>query len=416
VKILKGIKVIDVTAYAFVPAAGGVLAHWGADVIKVESPKAPDPMRLIGGTLEPGRSSPTFKHYSRGKRSIAIDLATAEGQDLLYRLAKDADVFLTSYLAPTRRKLKIDVEDIRKINPDIVYARGSGYGPKGPDADRPGFDAIAWWYRSSLGETAMKAADADWPVTMIGHGDGMSGLVLAGGIATALLHRERTGEAVVVDGSLMGTALWFNGLEMIGAQGVPITGVIPGKVRSGPATRKQPGGGVATAMAGPATMQLYQTADYRFINLLFLGDDDRDFIDLCHRIGRAELVTDSRYADRQKRMTNAADLRDLLDAEFASRTLAEWRDVLATARGAWAAVQSREEALVDPQTVANGYMRDVDYPDGGFKLPIPAILFDEDGGEPSPAPDFAEHTDAILSEIGLGPAEIAQMKAQGTIV
>jgi len=412
-RILDGIRVIDVTAYAFVPAAGGVLAHWGADVIKVESPKAPDPMRFIGGSAEPGKSSPSFKHYSRGKRSVAIDLASEDGQELLYRLASKADVFLTSYLAPTRRKLKIDVEHIRAVNPDIVYARGSGYGPNGPDADRPGFDAIAWWYRSSLGETAMKAADADWPVTMIGHGDGMSGLVLAGGICAGLLHRAITGNAPVVDGSLMGTALWFNGLEMIGAQGVPITGQLPGEVRRGPARLKNPGGG-ATPF-GPATMGIYQTADYRFINLLFLGDDDRDFIDFAHRIGRPELVSDPRFGDPRKRFANAADLRAILEQVFAARTLDEWREVLATARGAWAPIQSREEALVDPQTVANGYMRHVDYPGGGFKVPIPAILFDEDGGEPAPAPDFAQHTDSVLSEIGCDAAEIARLRAAGTI-
>ncbi|MCB2059082.1 MAG: CoA transferase, partial [Novosphingobium sp.] len=120
-KILQGIKVLDVTAYAFVPSAGGVMAHWGADVIKVESPKAPDPMRFI--------NVPTFRHYSRGKRSIAINLASDEGRELVYQLAADADVFLTSYLAPTRRKRGIDVEDIRKVNPNIIYARGSGHGP-----------------------------------------------------------------------------------------------------------------------------------------------------------------------------------------------------------------------------------------------------------------------------------------------
>ncbi|MBU6267429.1 MAG: CoA transferase [Sphingomonadales bacterium] len=409
-EILKGIKVVDVTTYAFVPAAGGVLAHWGAEVIKVESPKAPDPMRLIGGSLEPGRSSPTFQHYSRGKKSVGLDLSTDEGRALLYRLVADADVFLTSYLAPTRRKLKIDVDDIRAINPDVIYARGSGYGPNGPDADRPGFDAIAWWYRSSLGETAMKAADADWPVTMIGHGDGMSGLVLAGGICSALFHRERTGHALTVDGSLMGTATWFNGLELIGAQGVPITGAIPGEVRRHKAERKAPGGG---AVAGFATMQIYQTADFRFINLLFLGDDDRDFIDLAHRIGLPELVTDPRYATSGTRLAHSADLRATLDAVFATKPLDEWRAILATARGAWAPIQSAAEALADPQTTANGYMARI--AGGSFDLPIPAILFDEQGGTPPPAPDFAQHTDEVLAGIGVDADERARLRAAGVV-
>lgn len=416
-EILKGIKVVDVTAWAFVPAAGGVLAHWGADVIKVESPKAPDPMRLLGGNLEPGGASPTFKHYSRGKRSIAIDLGSDEGQQLLYRLVKDADVFLTSYLTPTRRKLKIDVEDIRRINPNIIYARGSGYGPMGPDADRPGFDAIAWWYRSSLGATGMKAADSDWPTPMVGHGDGMSGLVLAGGISTALLHRERTGEPLVVDGSLMGTALWFNGLEMIGAQGVPLPGTLPERTPGERAVRKEASkaDGGAPAVLGGATMAIYQTSDGGFLNLLFLGDDDRDFIDLCHRIDRAELVTDPRFAAAAQRQRHALDLRNILDAVFAERPLADWKSVLAKARGAWAPVQSAREVLDDPQTVANGFMRHVNYPDGGFKLPIPAILFNEDGGEPPRAPDFAEHTDTILQDLGCDAGEIARYRAAGIV-
>src|ERR1700759_4752863 len=124
-QILQGFKVVDVTAWAFVPSAGGVLAHWGADVIKVESPNMPDPMRLLGGTLEPGGASTFFKHYSRGKRAVAINLASDEGRELIYKLAAEADVFLTSYLPATRRKLKIDVDDIKAINPNIIYARGS---------------------------------------------------------------------------------------------------------------------------------------------------------------------------------------------------------------------------------------------------------------------------------------------------
>jgi crotonobetainyl-CoA:carnitine CoA-transferase CaiB-like acyl-CoA transferase len=406
-KILEGFKVVDVTAWAFVPSAGGVLAHWGADVIKVESPGAPDPMRTMGGSLEPGLSSPTFRHYSRGKRSIAIDLSRPEGQALLYRLIAEADVFLTSYLAPTRRKLKIDVDDIRNINPKIVYARGSGHGPKGPDADRPGYDALSWWYRGSLGQSAMDLTGETWPPTMIGHGDGMSGMALAGGICAALLHRERTGEATVVDASLLGTAVWFNGTAILAAQRAPV------RREFRKAERKLPPGappGMITAVRS-----LYQTRDNRFLNLLFLGDDDRDFTDLCQRIDRPELAQDPRFLHAADRAQNSAALLAIFDEVFASRTLAAWKEALAQARGAWAPVQTPEELIEDPQTTANGFLREVDYPDGPLKVPAPPILFDGESGEAPRAPDFAEHTDQILEALGCSADDIAGLRAAGVV-
>ncbi|MCX7863598.1 MAG: CoA transferase [Novosphingobium sp.] len=406
--VLQGIRVIDVTAWAFVPSAGGVLAHWGADVIKVESPRAPDPMRLFGGSLEPGRSSNTFRHYNRGKRSIAIDLTADEGRDLLYRLVRDADVFLTSYLAPTRRKLRIDVEDIRRVNPGIIYARGSGHGPRGADADRPGYDALSWWSRGSLNQSMMDLAGLDWPTNgMVGHGDGMSGLVFAGGICAALLSRERGGQPQVVDASLLGTAAWFNGTAIIGS---PMAARRP----AGPAQRPPLPEGIPAGMVS-ATRSIYQTRDYRFIYLLFLGDDPRDYSDLCERIGRPDLVTDPRFADLCDRMANTAELIAIFEEVFAARTLAEWKEVLAEARGAWTFIQTHEELIEDPQVVANGYVRHIDYPDGGMHVPAPAIMFDEEAGIPRRAPDFAEHTDAILCGLGLSQAEIDRLREAGVV-
>lgn len=407
--ILKGIKVIDVTAWAFVPSAGGVLAHWGADVIKVESPNAPDPMRTMGGTLEPGGSSIQFKHYSRGKRSIAINLATQEGRELLYRLVEDADVFLTSYLAPTRRKLGIDVEDIRKINPNIIYARGSGHGPKGPDADRPGYDALSWWSRGSLNQTAMDLTGLEWPTQgMVGHGDGMSGLAFAGGICAALLNRERGGEPKVVDSSLLGTAVWFNGLAILGT--MPSMGrQEPRKIERPPLPEGFPPDFVS------ATRALYQTSDYRFLYLLFLGDDNRDFVDLCERIGRAELGSDPRFADAKARSANSMELIAIFEEIFASRTLDEWKQALAEARGAWTMIQTPEEMPQDPQVIANGYLRHVDYPDGGLDVPAPAVMFDEEAGVPPRAPDFAEHTGQILAELGCDEAEAERLRQAGVV-
>ncbi len=413
-KILQGIKVVDVTAWAFVPSAGGVMAHWGADVVKVESPGAPDPMRFVGGSLEPGLSSNSFKHYSRGKRSIGIDLATAEGRDLLYRMSADADVFLTSYLPATRRKLKIDVDDIRAVNPNIVYARGSGYGPKGPEAERPGYDLISWWYRGSLAQSTMDVSGATWPTFMVGHGDGMSGMSLAGGICAALLHRALTGETTVVDGSLMGTAAWFNGLALMAAQADSAPRNFGPVERVGPAAAMKRS--VQGAPAATATMSLYQTKDYRFLGLCFLGDADRDFVDLCQHLERPELASDARFAHSAERVANSDELTGLFEDAFAAKTFEEWKSILVTAKGAWGPVQTPEEFLEDPQTVANGFLRHVDYPDGGVRIPSPPVLFDEDGGDPPLAPDFAQHTDEVLAELGCTPDDITRLRQDGIVV
>jgi crotonobetainyl-CoA:carnitine CoA-transferase CaiB-like acyl-CoA transferase len=407
-EVLQGIRVIDVTAWAFVPSAAGVMAHWGADVIKVEGPTNPDPYRLLRGSLEPGRADNSFKHYSRGKRSVAINLASAEGQEVLYKLCADADVFITSYLPATRRKLKIDVEDIRAVNSNIIYARGSGYGPNGPEAERPGYDAISWWSRSSLAQSAMDASGVTWPMGMVGHGDGMSGMAFAGGICAALVRRERTGVASVVDASLMGTAVWFNGPALIATQFNPI------QREFGPVDRPRPA--IQATPMGAATMSMYQTKDYRFLYLMFLGNDDRDFADLCEHVGRPELVDDIRFRGAAQRVANTDALMSILEGIFASRTLEEWKRILVSARGAWSWVQTPEEVYEDPQTIANGFLRYVDYPGGGLKLPVPPILFDEEAGDPPPAPDFAVHTDEVLGEIGYSPDDIDCLRRAGTVL
>ncbi|HEY3943096.1 MAG TPA: CoA transferase [Acidimicrobiales bacterium] len=402
--VLEGIKVVDVTAWAFVPSAGGVLAHWGAEVVKIESPAAPDPMRLLGGTLEPGGASWYFKHYSRGKRSIAVDLASDEGREVIYRLVAEADVFLTSYLPATRRKLKIDVDDIRAVNPRIIYARGSGQGPQGPEAERPGYDGITWWCRGSLAQSTMDVSGATWPTGMVGHGDGMSGMTLAGGVCAALLQRERTGETPVVDGSLLGTAVWFNG-----------PAIIPSQFPGAPERTFAPATPPATHALAPPNMNTYQTKDHRFLNLLFLGDADRDWVDLCEHLQRPDLATDPRFAHAPDRMANGPAATAILDEIFASKTLEEWKQVLVSAKGAWSPVQTPRELYDDPQVVANGFLRHVDYPDGGLKIPVPPILFDEDAGDPPPAPDFAAHTDEVLREIGFDEEAIAKLRASGAV-
>ena len=398
--ILQGIRVIDVTMWAFVPSAGGVLAHWGADVIKIEGPEAPDPVRLLGGTLEPGESSWIFKHYSRGKRAITLDLSTAAGRAVLYRLVEDADVFLTSYLPETRKKLGIDVDDIRAHNESIVYVRGTGQGPLGPEAGRGGYDSATWWCRGTLADTAMNFLESSRPPSpgMVGHGDGMSGMALAGGVSAALLRRERTGRGSVVDGSLFGTALWYNGPAVIAAKlsDEPWVTDIPHPER-------------------PANDNMYRTLDGRHLILTMLGDHDSEWVDLCTHLGRSDLATDPRFASSEARLQNRRDAVAILDDLFATKTLAQWKQQLRTTSGVWAPIQTVREAHDDPQTIANGFISQVSYPNGSVSLPAPPVLFDEEAGPAGRAPDFGEHTDEVLAGAGYGTSEIARLRAMGVI-
>jgi crotonobetainyl-CoA:carnitine CoA-transferase CaiB-like acyl-CoA transferase len=400
VDILEGFRVIDLTMWAFVPSAGAVLAHWGADVIKVESPTAPDPVRLFGGSLEPGGASWLFKHYSRGKRGITLDLTTDDGREALYRLVETADVFLTSFLPETRRKLKVDVDDIRARNERIIYARGTGQGPRGPEAERGGYDGATWWCRGGLAETAREFLDSEWPPApgMVGHGDGMSGMTLAGGICAALLKRERTGRTSVVDGSLMGTALWFNGPAVIAAKlyDAPWTTDVPHAERA-------------------ANDNMYRTKDGRFLIFAHLGDFDVEWADLCDHLGRPELASDARFATAAVRAQHRGEAVAIFDEVIASKTLEEWKSILVTTKGVWSAVQTAREVHDDPQTIANGFVRDVEYPDGPLALPAPPLLFDEEAGDPPRAPDFGEHTDEVLGEVGYDAAAIAGLRQAGVI-
>jgi crotonobetainyl-CoA:carnitine CoA-transferase CaiB-like acyl-CoA transferase len=217
-QVMKGIRVLEVAQFTFVPAAGGILADWGADVIKIEHPVRGDTQRgfinLGGIKLDPVRNA-LMEHPNRGKRSVGIDVSTPEGVALIYEIAKTADVFLTNYLPAQRKKLKIDLEDIRRANPNIIYARGSAYGDKGPERDIGGFDGTAFWSRGGIGH-AMSPEELGGPLSqgIPAFGDSIGGMNIAGGISAALFHRERTGEALELDVSLMSTAWWAAGTSV----------------------------------------------------------------------------------------------------------------------------------------------------------------------------------------------------------
>src|SRR5215470_14142580 len=208
--VLAGVRVIEVADWGFVPSAATVLGDWGAEIIKIEHPKTGDPIRgLVTGGLIPGASGRNFvvEHLGRHKRSVGLDLRHPEGRTVLDRLIARADVFLTSFLDDARERLRLTYADVRMTNPRIIYARGHGQGRRGPDARRGGYDAVSFWARGGIADRYST------PGTSPLHqrpafGDFIGGMALAGGIAAALLRRERTGHGGEVDVSLLGTAMW----------------------------------------------------------------------------------------------------------------------------------------------------------------------------------------------------------------
>src|SRR5215470_9141496 len=208
--VLAGVRVIEVADWGFVPSAATVLGDWGADVVKVEHPKHGDPIRgLITAGLVPGASGRNFlvEHLGRNKRSVGIDLATADGRALLDRLLAGADVFLTSFLDDARERLRLTWDDLRVVNPRLVYARGSGQGRRGPDARRGGYDGVSFWARGGVADRLSTPGQPPLQQRPA-FGDFIGGMSIAGGIAAALFRRERTGEGIEVDVSLLGTAMW----------------------------------------------------------------------------------------------------------------------------------------------------------------------------------------------------------------
>src|SRR5690606_17712958 len=275
---------------------------------------------------------------NRGKRSFGLDLASDEGKELLYELCKTADVFLTNFLPDARQKLGIELEDIRKHNPKIIYARGHGAGVRGPEAHRGGFDSSSYWARGGIGYTV--SPPGEYPVRMrSAFGDVMGGLTIAGGLAAALFRRERTGEPAVVDVSLLNLAMWNISVDMASA------GLFPDK----DVYRYDP-----EAMINP-TVGMYATKDGRHLNLTML-QSDRYWSELVTAMGRPDLIADARFGSHELREKNALECTQELKEAFLSKTLDEWREALADIEGVWSPLQTPQEVHVDPQTIANGYL------------------------------------------------------------
>jgi crotonobetainyl-CoA:carnitine CoA-transferase CaiB-like acyl-CoA transferase len=392
VRPLEGFRVVEVAEYGFVPSAGAVLADWGADVVKVERPGG-DPLRAharAGLVARTGDFDGMIEQFNRNKRSVVVDLKQPLGRAMLDRLVARADVFTTSFLPSTRDRLALQPEALFAVNPRLVYARGHGYGPRGPDADLGGFDAVSFWARGGVGHML---TPPDGPLVMQrpAQGDGPCGMFLAGGIAAALLRRERTGEPAIVDVSLLAGAVWT---------------LAPDLVATSVAGREPSQTGVVRAALGPL-IGPYRTADARWL-LLNMLDAAAYWPHACRALDLDELTVHT--------PVNDAALRPRFAEAIAAQPLAFWEPRLRAEDCIFSRLANLTEVLDDPQVIEHEYL--TPHPThASARLAASPVQFDEALARVTrPAPRVGEHTADVLGELGVGDAELASLVATGAVV
>lgn len=376
-----GVRVVELAQYVFVPAASVLLADQGAEVIKIEIPQSGDPYRSlrVGDGREVGAVNLAMEQNNRGKKSVALDLKTETGREAFLALIATADVFVTSLRPRAIRSLRVDVDDLRAVNPRLIYARGNGLGFKGDEADKPGFDASSFWARGGMAYVMSPPGQGLTPPRPA-LGDHSGSVSLAYGIAAALFKRAQTGEPSVVETSLLSMALWMLSADV---------------------TYSQSPDYVAHRNSRFPLMSAYATRDGRLIQLMLL-DPEPHWPALCHLLGRAELADDPRFANNLLRMENCEALISLISTAIAERDWADWRPLFVAFDAPWELIQSVEELSDDPQVLANGMIVTSAAAGQPVRLVAGPVRFDNEAlsQQMRAAPALGEHTDEILGSLG----------------
>jgi crotonobetainyl-CoA:carnitine CoA-transferase CaiB-like acyl-CoA transferase len=388
-----GVRVIELAQYVFVPGASVLLADQGAEVIKVEAPGTGDPYRTlkIGDGRELGITNLAMEQNNRGKKSIGLDLKTEEGREAFLKLIETADVFITSLRPRAIRALRLDVDDLRARNPKIIYARGNGLGFRGAEADKPGFDASAFWARGGMCY-AFTRPGAEPTQPRPAFGDHAGSMALAYGIAGALFKRARTGEPSVVETSLLATAVWMLSADVTYSQSDSY------KVHS-------------TAIRDPLKYT-YTTHDGRLIQLMLL-DPRPHWAPLCRMVGLESLIDDSRFTTTAERMRNAETLMALLQERFGAHDWSNyWRERFEAWDAPWELMRTVYEVAIDPQVLANEMVFNMDLGTERIRVVAGPTTFDGRAAPAAPvrSPAMGQHTDELLHEAGFTADAVSAMK------
>ena len=380
---LEGLLIIDMTIWQHGPVSTAMLADMGAEVIKVEERVSGDPGRYLS-TWNFGKNSGAdlnyyFENNNRNKKSLALDLKTPEGKEVMIRLIKKADAFVSNFREPSLKRLGFDYESVHAINPKLVYSAGYGFGPKGPDSARPSADLAAQARGGIMSQIQTSAPMQVWG----GMADQTGAFMLCLGTTMGLLTRERTGIGQKVEESLFGTQLAVGALM---AQGTLFTGKVPGEYRR---------------RALSPFWNVYKTKDEKWLCLSVL-DMERDWEPTCRALDLEWMMEDPRFISGQDRVfAHSETLISILEETFAKKTREEWREILDATDVIWAPVQDYMEALSDEQAIANDYVVEIDHPNAGKvkMLGLPIQFSETPGKVRTGAPELGQHTEELLTEL-----------------
>lgn len=388
------LKVIDAASYLAGPGAATVMADYGADVIKVE-PLSGDGYRTLAGNY---RTDYNWQLTSRHKRSIALDLTESDGQGILRRLLEDADVLIVNFFDDQLERFGIDYDSVKRLNPRLIYARMTGYGTKGDDARKRGFDSTAWWARTGLMDLVRDKGQS--PVMgSPGFGDHSSAMSLFGAVMLGLYRREKSGTGCCVETSLLANGVWANGMQVQGA----IAGFDLGERRQ------------AKGWLNPFA-SVYGTADDRFV-LFAIINVAREWPRLCAALDHPEWLTDERFPDVRAMFKLRVELKAMIADIIRAQSLQDVCAKLDSNAITYAVVQNLTEVINDPQARSNGVVLATGSDDPDYQLTVgsPIQVAEENKRPPGPAPAIGEHTMELLAELGMSEAEIADLLERGVV-
>lgn len=395
--IFNGLKVLDIGSFVAAPMAATILADFGADVIKIEPPEGDGYRRMhLLPNLPKSEHNYAWALAARSKRALVLDLKQPAGRDVLHQLVKAADVLVTNYPPHVRERLGLAFEQLRVLNPRLIYASLTGYGETGPDANKPGFDATAYWARSGLADMVRTDAQAQPVAPALGMGDQPTSAMLYGAIVTALYRRERTGEGAEVTSSLLANGIWANGPMLQAALcGAEI------RYREPRATPRS------------ALSNFYRCRDGRWFSVAMV-EEEKLWPEIARLMGVEPLLTDERFATLPARRANAPALVTELDRAFAQHDSSEWARRFEGTATTVSVVARVGDVQSDPQSRCCGALVEGDgLGANALTIDSPFRITGIDKRRPAPAPALGEHSEEVLREYGFDAATVASFKRDG---